>query len=83
MKRRCLFISLLLAYSFITLAQTNDAYTHFNHFVFKVPPGWKTAQNGSYMTVTAPATTIDELLSFILFPPDNRHKFYKRGQCCH
>jgi hypothetical protein len=52
---------------------------HFNHFLFTVPAGWKAANNGNYMTLTAPLVTADEMLSYILFPSFNDTSFQKAG----
>lgn len=60
-------------------SSTASGLVHFNHFLFTIPVGWKSAQNGDYMTLTTPVTTADEMLSYILFPPVNDTNFQKAG----
>jgi hypothetical protein len=51
-------------------ASTGDAgQTHIGHFLFRVPEGWKTTQQGNLFSMTAPDLGPDELLSFLLLDP--------------
>jgi len=58
---------------------TNSGLIHFNHFLFTVPEGWKAAQDGTVLTMTAPVQTPDEMLTFILLPPVTDTGFQDAG----
>ncbi|MDP4264184.1 MAG: hypothetical protein Q8941_16770 [Bacteroidota bacterium] len=47
---------------------TPSGLMHFNHMLFKIPPGWKTAQQGNLFMMTPPDLEPDEMLSYIFLP---------------
>jgi len=45
--------------------------SHFNHFIFNVPAGWKSMQQSAFFSITAPDLQSDEILFYLLLPPVN------------
>ncbi|MDP4244880.1 MAG: hypothetical protein Q8932_03455, partial [Bacteroidota bacterium] len=73
MKKTTLLLA-LLPLTFLPLvrglyAQESTAQTHAGHFLFRVPEGWKTTQQGDLFSMTPPDLGSDELLSFLFLAP--------------
>jgi hypothetical protein len=58
-----------------TTASSNPGLIHFNHFLFKTPAGWKSAQNANYYLLIPPDLESDEMLTYILLSPINNQSF--------
>jgi hypothetical protein len=72
--RKSFFFVLFFAQSHFMTAQPmspagETALTHVGHFIFRVPDGWKTAQQGNLFTMTAPSAAPDQMMSFLLLEP--------------
>jgi hypothetical protein len=57
----------------------NSGTIHFNHFVFTVPAGWKTASQGNYFLLTDPSVPSNQSMSFLLMPPLADTNFMNAG----
>lgn len=62
-----------------TTISSNSGLIHFNHFLFKTPAGWKSAQNGNYYLLIPPDLEPDEMLTYILLPSINDQSFDDAG----
>jgi len=73
MKKAFLFVLVTAAFQSLTAQSNSPAgeapLTHAGHFIFRVPPGWKTAQQGNLFTMVPPDCPPDQLMSFILLEP--------------
>lgn len=73
MKKASLFTLIIASFHFLSAQPSSPTgevpLTHAGHFIFRVPEGWKTNQQGNLFTMFAPNTTPDELLSFLLLDP--------------
>ncbi|HTR29377.1 MAG TPA: hypothetical protein VMH27_08900 [Puia sp.] len=47
----------------------DNGQIHVGHFLFAVPPGWKTAGQGGIFSMSAPDLGPEEGLTFLLLPP--------------
>src|SRR5579872_4532328 len=50
-------------------ASESAGQIHAGHFLFAVPPGWKTAEQGGIFSMSAPDLGPEEGLTFLLLPP--------------
>jgi hypothetical protein len=64
--KKILFLLALLPFLQQASAQGS---THIGHFIFRVPEGWKTTQQGNLFSMTPPDLGPDEMLSFLLLDP--------------
>lgn len=73
MKNTFLVVLLTAMLNFLSAQPSSPAGsaapTHVGHFIFRVPEGWKTAQQGNLFTMIPPDVPPDQLLSFILLEP--------------
>jgi hypothetical protein len=72
--KRSLLLSILAASFQLLSAQPSGpagstASTHAGHFIFRVPEGWKSAQQGNLFTMVPSDCPTDQLMSFILLEP--------------
>ncbi|MDP4216402.1 MAG: hypothetical protein Q8927_09385 [Bacteroidota bacterium] len=64
-----------LSFRLALCAQPAANPAHFNHFVFRVPEGWRGAQIADYYVVAPPDLGPGELLTYFLMPPSDAMDF--------
>lgn len=57
----------------------NGSTVHFNHLIFKIPPGWKSNQQKDFLMMTAPNLATDEMLFYVMLSPTAETDFDNAG----
>lgn len=58
---------------------SSEGLTHFNHFIFKIPAGWKSTQQGAYLSLSPTDVPANESLIFLLMPSSSNTSFEDVG----
>ncbi|MDP4264185.1 MAG: hypothetical protein Q8941_16775 [Bacteroidota bacterium] len=58
-----------------TNLSNSSGLTHFNHFLFVVPAGWKTVQQNGILLMAPGDLATNEMLSYMFLPPVNSLSF--------